>query len=123
MHQHEDSIVLDGSSRLGAVPASALPMALPPHADDGIDAEEDESLQWPPKHALASAWDGQDLIRAQMRSSGKLLVWANPAATGIASKTSVKMNRFVIAVLMKIWGQHHPNPKSPPIGWLRQEVR
>ena len=49
-----------------------------------------------------------------MRSSGKLLVWANPAATGIASKTSVKMNRFVIAVLMKIWGQHHPNPKSPP---------
>ena len=98
------------------------PMALVPHEDGDEEVEEQEAA-WPPKHELAALWDSHDVIRAQMRTSGKLLVWPTPASTGIPSKVSLKLNRWVVLLIIKVWGKHHASPKSPPIGWLRQEAR
>lgn len=77
---------------------------------------------WPTKHALAKTWDSTDLVREQLRCHSKLLTWPSPAATGVANKKSLKLNRFIMMPLMKAWVEHSNLPKSPPIGWLRQEV-
>ncbi|OLQ09246.1 hypothetical protein AK812_SmicGene7177 [Symbiodinium microadriaticum] len=37
----------------------------------------------------------------QMRSTGKLLVWDNPAMTGVANKMSLRLNRFAIAAVLE----------------------
>ena len=49
----------------------------PDHADD----EAPEST-WPPLHPLAKMWDAHELVRAQLRRSGKILSWPSPASTG-----------------------------------------
>lgn len=84
--------------------------------------EEQAAGAWPTKHALAKAWDASDLVREQLRSHSKLLTWPNPAATGVANKKSLRINRFVMMPLMRAWVDHSSLPKSPPIGWIRQEV-
>ena len=90
------------------------------HAYD--EDEDSRSPGWPPLHALAKAWDGHDLIRAQVRNNGKLLSWPSPSATGVASKASMKLNRFSVQIVLRVWGGTCLSPKSPPIGWLREEV-
>ena len=87
------------------------------HADD----EAPEST-WPPLHQLAKMWDAHEFVRAQLRASGKILSWPSPASTGVASKASLKLNRFPMQILLKVWAAHCETPKSPPIAWLRQEV-
>ena len=62
------------------------------------------------------------MIREGLRATGKLLHWSSPKATGVASKSSLRQNRFIIEALIPLWGQVSPTPKSPPIEWIRQEV-
>ena len=87
-------------------------------------AEEEETppSNWPAKHSLSKKWDAHPLIREQVRLNGRLLSWQRPEAVGVANKASVALNRFVLLILMEEWVSHAPTPKSPPIGWLRQEA-
>ncbi|CAE7565712.1 unnamed protein product, partial [Symbiodinium sp. KB8] len=90
------------------------------------DAESDAGkwpASWPPKFALARKWDENIVLREQMRRTGKLLLWDTPASTGVANKTSLRLNRFAIAAVLEVWVETSDSPKSPPIGWLRAEVR
>ncbi|CAE7301306.1 unnamed protein product [Symbiodinium necroappetens] len=96
--------------------------------DPGImaDAESDAGkwpASWPPKFALARKWDEHIVLREQMRRTGKLLIWDTPASTGVANKTSLRLNRFAIAAVLEVWVGTSDSPKSPPIGWLRAEAR
>ena len=88
----------------------------------GPMGEDRAASAWPPKHELARAWDASDLVREQLRSHSKLLTWPNPAATGVANKKSLKLNRFVMMPLMRAWVDCSALPKSPPINWIREEV-
>ncbi|CAE7715359.1 unnamed protein product [Symbiodinium sp. CCMP2592] len=58
-----------------------------------------------------------------MRRNGKLLIWDSPRATGVANKSSLRANRFAIHAVLELWVVASPVPKSPPIGWLRAEVK
>ena len=57
-----------------------------------------------------------------MRSTGKLLIWDSPAATGVANKASLRANRFAVMAVLELWVSASDAPKSPPIGWLRAEA-
>ena len=78
---------------------------------------------WPEKHKLAKTWDGCEISRDRMRTQRRLLDWFSAASTGVASKATLKLNRFCVRQTMQIWVDVADTPKSPPIGWLRQEAR
>ena len=77
---------------------------------------------WPPKHELVAKWDAHPVIRDHLRTAHSLLLWQGPKAVGVANKQSLRLNRHAIQILMQVWLEHVDSPKSPPIGWLRQEV-
>ena len=77
---------------------------------------------WPETDSLAQRWESHGLIREQMRSCGKILLWDSPQATGVASKATLTKNRFAIQVLLEVWLGHVDLPKSPCVQWLKKEV-
>ena len=80
------------------------------------------AMPFPPKGDLAKAWDANAFIREQMRAHSKLLTWPSAASTGVANKTSLKLNRFQIQILIEMWTSISNSPKSPPIWWIQQEA-
>ena len=73
-------------------------------------------------HALARRWDAHAMVRESVRATGKLLAWVSPNHTGVANKVSLRLNRFVIRAVLEEWVVASNVPKSPPIGWLREEA-
>ena len=97
----------------------------------GVDEEEeeeeaepaaDQGKLWPPKGLLANRWEQRPLIREQLRSEKKLLLWPAKVTIGVASQASLKLNRYVVADILTEWGKISEEPVAPPIGWLRQEA-
>ena len=79
-------------------------------------------MAFPEKGKLCEAWDGHGLIREQMRSKLGLLSWTAPATTGVANRSNLVLNRFVVQKILEVWVPFTDAPKSPPIEWLRSEV-
>ena len=77
---------------------------------------------WPEMHKLAKTWDGCEIVRDRMRTQGRLLDWPSAATTGVATKATLKLNRFIIRYTMMVWVEVSDGPKSPPIAWIRQEA-
>ena len=77
---------------------------------------------WPEKGKLARLWEESSLIRETVRAHGKLFLWPSAKHSGVVSKVSLRLNRFVIQRLLEIWVPYSSGPKSPPIGWIREEA-
>ena len=90
-----------------------------PHAD-----LEDEVMRvvLPPAGQLATAWESDPLLRQQMRDSAKLLQWPSKVSIGVASQAALVLNRAAIKTVVNEWSTVCSEPKSVPIGWIRDEV-
>ena len=93
----------------------------------GEHADEDQpgscsALRWPEKGALARCWEARALVREQVGCQKKLLLWPSPVLTGVASQNALKMNKYVVADIIKIWSGSCGEPQPPPVAWLRQEA-
>ena len=83
---------------------------------------EEPAAAWPEQFKLSKMWDSCEITRDQMRKQQRLLDWPGAKATGVATKVSLKLNRFVVRKTMQVWVDFSDGPKSPPIAWLRQEA-
>ena len=77
---------------------------------------------WPEKGSLAKCWESRVLLREQVRVHRKLLAWPSAILTGVASVNALKLNRYVVADIIKIWSGTCHEPSPPPVAWLRQEA-
>ena len=89
----------------------------------GDDSEPETTTgPWPEKGRLATRLEGRLMVREQIRDAKKLLEWPTPKTCGVASLQALKLNRFIIGDVIAVWAETCRQPKSPPIGWLRQEA-
>ncbi|CAL1171742.1 unnamed protein product [Cladocopium goreaui] len=93
------------------------------HMDDFEDEDEASNKPWPPRHALAALWEEDVVIRKTLRDNGKMLTWPKKALTGIATLSALSQNRAAINDALTIWASHETTPKSPPVEWLKDEVK
>ena len=84
---------------------------------------EEEEPRLPERHALASSWEENPLVRKNLRESGKLLRWPNREMTGIATLAALGENRVIIEDALTLWASHNSTEaKSPPVEWLKDEA-
>ena len=86
------------------------------------DEDAPVTVPWPEAEKLARAWEASVVIREQVRCEQKLLAWPSKETIGAVSSPALKLNRFVIAEVIRSWAVVCHEPKTPPIGWLRDEA-
>ena len=86
-------------------------------------AEQESALAWPEKHSLTTTWEQNILVQEAFRSNDHhLLKWPSRELIGVASLRALALNKLAVEETIKVWSSSCPNPKSPPIDWLKQEV-
>ena len=97
-------------------------MAEPLPEPEGEVDDQGSAVAWPEKGLLAKCWEARSLVREQLRAHKKLLLWPSAISTGVANQASLKLNRYIIADIIKIWSASCGEPQPPPVAWLRQEA-
>jgi hypothetical protein len=87
---------------------------------DSVD-DVDEDL-WPETTLLATRWEKNDVVRRIYRSRKKLLLWGKKKEN-ICTMETLAPNRQAVFDAFEIWAPTIPDPKSPPISWLKAEAR
>ena len=100
-------------------------MALVAPDASGPDADQEDEVMHvvlPPAGHLAAAWESDPLLRQQMRDFSRLLQWPSKVSIGVASQAALVLNRTAIKTVVSEWSMVCSEPKSVPIGWIRDEV-
>ena len=78
---------------------------------------------WPPLNELANSLEQSLFIRDCFRENHcHLLKWPKPDLVGVASLTSLALNRAVVKQTLETWSAVCTEPKSPAVDWLKQEA-
>ncbi|CAE7685397.1 mekA [Symbiodinium sp. CCMP2592] len=74
---------------------------------------EEAAAAWPEQFKLSKMWDSCEITRDQMRKQQRLLDWQSAQATGVATKATLKLNRFVVRKTMQVKEIHRLLVTSP----------